>query len=88
MRSPAWDEDNGPGGRAHDAVAEFELELPTHDVEELVVRSVNVQRWPALRRDGLAKQAEHSSRLLACGEYFGDIRLSALRSRATGRTVG
>ena len=41
MRSSTRDEDNGSGGRAHDAVAELEFKLPTHDVEELAVRSMN-----------------------------------------------
>ena len=51
MRSSTEDEDDGPGGRAHDTVAQLESKLPTHDVEELVVRSMNVSGWPALRRN-------------------------------------
>src|SRR5438105_41701 len=88
MRGSAGDEDDGPGGRAHNAVAEFEVKLPTHDVEELVLGSVDVGGRPALGRNGLAKQAERSSGLLACCQQFGDIRRSALRPRETGRTVG
>src|SRR6266404_2213937 len=88
MRGSAGYEDNGPGRRAHDAVAEFEVKLPTDDVEELVLGSVDVGGRPALGRNGLAKQAERSSGLLACCQQFGDIRRSALRPREMGCTVG
>src|SRR5713101_7438386 len=64
MHGPAGDEDSGPSGRAHDAVAEFHFKLPTRDVEELVRPSVDVGGWPALGRNGLAKQAKRSSGLL------------------------
>jgi len=66
MRGPARNKDNRPCGHAYDAVAEFEFKLPTHNVEELVLRSVDVCWWAALRRNGLAKQAERSSGLVAC----------------------
>jgi hypothetical protein len=88
VRDPAGDEDNGPGGRAHDAIAEFEVKLPIHDVEELVLGLVDVGGRSALGRNGLAKQAERPSGLLACCQQFGDIRLSALRPRKMGCTVG
>jgi len=88
MHGSAGDEDNGASGRVHDTVTEFHLKLSTHDVDEFVRRSVDVGRWPALGRNGLAKQAKRSSGLLACCQDFGDIRLSAPRPRETGRAVG
>ena len=51
------DEHDRLSGRAHDAVTKLELKFPLHDVEELVLRLMDVRGWPALRRDGLTKQA-------------------------------
>src|SRR5262249_20103335 len=45
MRHILWDEDERPGGCALDALTELEVELPAQDVEELILRSVDVQRW-------------------------------------------
>ena len=58
VHGAAGDEHDRPGGRAHDALAQPEAELPTDDVEELVRRPMDVGGRPALGRDGLAEQAE------------------------------
>src|SRR5215471_1663051 len=63
VRGPARDEHHGLRGRAHDAVTEFDLELPAHDVEELVLGLVNVGGRPALGCDGLTKHTQCSSGL-------------------------
>ena len=54
--SASRNEHHGLRGRAHDAVAKFDLKFTTHDVEKLVLRLVDVGGWSALRRDGLTKQ--------------------------------
>jgi hypothetical protein len=51
------DEHHGLSGCVHDAITKFDLKLPAHDMEELVLCLVDVRGWPALGRDGLAKQA-------------------------------
>jgi len=79
VRGASRDEHNGLSGRAHGAVTELDLKLPAHDVEELVLRLVDVRGRPALGRDGLPNQAERSSGLVSCCHQFRDIRFSALR---------
>src|SRR6266566_3913558 len=76
--SLARDEDKGPSGRAHNTLAQFEVELTAHNVTELSFHSVQVCRRAALGRDGLPKDAEHTPSLLGCRQQFGNIRLSAL----------
>jgi hypothetical protein len=62
---PSRDENYGLSGRVHNAVTELDLKVPTDDVEELILGLVDVRGWPALRRDGLTKQAYRSAGLLA-----------------------
>ena len=81
------DEHNGPSRRGHDAVTEFDLELPAHDVEELILRLVNVGGRPALGCDSLTKHAQCPSGLVSGRKDFGEIRLSALRPGESRRTI-
>ncbi len=48
VRSVARNEDEGPGGRAHNAFAQFEVELTAHNVTKLSFHSVQVRRGPLL----------------------------------------
>src|SRR5450755_1373183 len=74
---PGRNEDKGPGGRAHNTFAHFEVELTAHNATEFNFHSVQVRRRAALRRDSLAKDADHAPSLLSCRQQFGDICLSA-----------
>ena len=58
VRSVARNEDKGPSGRAHNAFAQFEVELTAHNVTKLSLHSVQVRRGAALGCDGLTKKAE------------------------------
>src|SRR6185437_10580439 len=84
---PSRDEHDRLSGRAHDAVTKLELKLTLHDVEELVLRLVDVRGWPTLGRNGLTKQSYRSAGLLAGRHYFGHIPFSALRPREPRGTV-
>lgn len=48
VRSVARNEEKGPSGRAHNAFAQFEVELTAHDVTKLNFHSVQVRRGPLL----------------------------------------
>ncbi len=48
VRSVARNEEKGPGGRAHNAFAQFEVELTAHNVTKLSFHSVQVRRGPLL----------------------------------------
>jgi hypothetical protein len=61
VRSNARNEDKGSGGRAHNAFAQFEVELTAHNVTKLGFHFVQVRRGTALGCDGLTKEAEHTS---------------------------
>jgi len=66
VRSIARNEDKGPGGCAHNAFAQFEVELTAHNVTKLSFHSVQVRRGAALGCDGLAKEAEHAPSFISC----------------------
>src|SRR6266702_7735543 len=85
---PGRNEDKGPGGRAHNTFAHFEVELTAHNVTEFSFHSVQVRRRAALRRDSLAKDADHAPSLLSCRQQFGDICLSALLAAVMGCFAG
>src|SRR5215813_8259183 len=80
--------DKGPGGSVHNTFAQFEVELTAHNVTELNFHSVQVRRRAALRRDGLAKDAEHASSLLRCRQQLSSIRLAALWAAVAGCFAG
>jgi hypothetical protein len=71
-------DDVRPGGCARDAVAELEVELPAQNIEERILRAVDVQGW-STRQTRVAPHPERPSRLLAGGEYLGDVRLAPNR---------
>src|SRR5262249_38539653 len=78
----------GPGGRAHNTFAQFEVELTAYNVAELSFHNVQVRRRAALRRDGLTKDAEHAPSLLSCRQQLSSIGLSALWAAVTGCFAG
>ena len=50
--SNARNEDKGPGGRAHNALAQFEVELTAHNVTKFSFHFVQMRRRTALGCDG------------------------------------
>ncbi len=82
------DKDKRPGGGALDTVAELEVKLPAQDVEEFILRAVDVQGWSTPRDARVPPHPKRATRLLACGEDLGGVRLSPDRPREAGGLVG
>src|SRR5271155_1842345 len=87
MLGSARHKHNGPGRRAHDAIAELKFEFSTQDVKELIIGPVDMEGWPAFGCNRLSKQAERSSGLLSCDKNFRDVCLSALRPSQAGSCI-
>src|SRR5262249_15844814 len=83
-----WDKDKRPSRGALDTVAELEVKLPVQDVEELILRTVDVQGWPTLQDFRVPPYSKRATRFLAWGENLGDVRLLPDRPREAGSLVG
>jgi hypothetical protein len=87
VRGSSRNEHNGLSGRGHDAVAEFDLELSAHNVEELILGLVNVGRRATVRRDRLPEHAKRSPGLICRCQKLGEVLLPPLRSAEFRRAI-
>ncbi len=79
---------NDPAGVRCDTVAELEVKLPAQDVEELILRAVDVQGRSTPKDARVPPHPKRAARLLTCGEDLGGVRLSPDRPREAGCLVG
>src|SRR5262249_2998531 len=82
-----WDKDKRPGRGVLDTVAELEVKLPAQDVEELILRAVDVQGWSTLQNVRVPPHSKRTTRLLVRGEKLGVVLVAPGRPREAGSLV-
>jgi hypothetical protein len=73
------DEDERSGGCTLDTIVELEVKFPAQDVEEFILRSVDVHRRSASRDTCVTPHPPHAPRLRVCREDLETVRLSPER---------
>ena len=82
------DKDKRPCGCVLDAVAELKVKVPAQDVEELILRAVDMQGWSTLQDFRVPPHPKRATRLLARSKNLGNIFFTPGRPREAGGLVG